>query len=143
MCTAVLIGCDPATPPLPPQLNSYYVGAIGQQWWRHLFVTPWCKGVLHWFIFPGSGEQRNWPRLKNKPEIPVFQKDFCTHVDMFCDFLLPTYKGYLHVKIKLFLTVKSDQDPDPPWSALVLLPRSGSWIINKVIVAHHFWHGFV
>jgi hypothetical protein len=31
MCTAVLTGWDPAIPPLPPHLGSYYECAIGQQ----------------------------------------------------------------------------------------------------------------
>jgi hypothetical protein len=30
LCTAVLVGLDPATPPLPPHLGLYTRGAIGQ-----------------------------------------------------------------------------------------------------------------
>ncbi len=46
---------------------------------RHLFVTPWCKGLLHWFVFPGSGsrEQRNSPKLTNKHDLRrSFKKAF-------------------------------------------------------------------
>ncbi len=37
---------------------------------------------------------------------------FCTFVGMFFD-LLPTFKFIFHVKIQLFVTHKSYQDPDP------------------------------
>ncbi len=41
MCTAVLIGWDPETPP-PPALGFTYEGAIGQpRDGRHLFAAPW------------------------------------------------------------------------------------------------------
>ncbi len=40
MCTAVLIGWDPATPPLPPHLDSYYEALLVNKDRRHLFVTP-------------------------------------------------------------------------------------------------------
>ncbi len=38
--TAVLIGWDPATPPLPPHLGSYTRALLASQDRRHLFVTP-------------------------------------------------------------------------------------------------------
>ncbi len=44
-CTAVLIGWDPATPPPPPALDSYYEGAIGQQ--RQ--TTPLCNPLIKTF----------------------------------------------------------------------------------------------
>ncbi len=37
--TAVLIGCDPATPPLPPHLGSYTRALLVSQGRQHLFVT--------------------------------------------------------------------------------------------------------
>jgi hypothetical protein len=41
MCTAVLIGLDPATPPpLPQHLSSYTRAQLGSQDKQHLFVTP-------------------------------------------------------------------------------------------------------
>ncbi len=41
LCTAVLIGWDPATPPLPQHLDSYTRELLVSQDRRHLFVTPW------------------------------------------------------------------------------------------------------
>ncbi len=38
LCTAVLIGRDPANPPPPPIFGLIYEGAIGQQDRRHLSV---------------------------------------------------------------------------------------------------------
>ncbi len=41
LCTALLIGWDPATPPpLPPHLGSYTRALLVSQDRRHLFVTP-------------------------------------------------------------------------------------------------------
>jgi hypothetical protein len=42
LCTAVLIGWDPATPPLRPLLGSYTRALLVSQDKRHLFVTTWC-----------------------------------------------------------------------------------------------------
>jgi hypothetical protein len=42
MFTAVLIGRDPATLPLPPHMGSYTRALLVSQDKRHLFVTPWC-----------------------------------------------------------------------------------------------------
>ncbi len=39
LCTAVLIGWDPATPPLPPHLGSHMRSLLVSQDRRHLFVT--------------------------------------------------------------------------------------------------------
>jgi hypothetical protein len=64
---------------------------------------------------PGSGKLTNL-------------KGFCAFVGMFFD-LSPTLSTYIcHVKIQLFVTQKSDQDPDPdpPGSALIWLPGAGS-----------------
>ncbi len=44
LCTAVLVGWDSETPPLPPRLGSYTRGLLISKDRRHLFVTPW----LHW-----------------------------------------------------------------------------------------------
>jgi hypothetical protein len=41
LSTAVLIGWDPATTPLPPRLGSYTRALLVSQDWRHLYVTPW------------------------------------------------------------------------------------------------------
>ncbi len=43
LCTAVLIGWDPETPPLPPHLGSYLRALLASQDGRHLFVTPWLE----------------------------------------------------------------------------------------------------
>jgi hypothetical protein len=55
LCTAALIGWDPATPPpssLPPHMGSYTRALLVSQDRRHLFVTPWPvlirKGNLPW-----------------------------------------------------------------------------------------------
>jgi hypothetical protein len=45
---------------------------------------------------------------------------------------LTSFKNIFHVKIKLFVTLKSDQDPDSYGSALVWLPGSGSALRKKV-----------
>jgi len=44
--TAVLIGRDPATPPLSPHLGSNTRALLVSQERRHLFVTPWCEYTL-------------------------------------------------------------------------------------------------
>jgi hypothetical protein len=42
LCTAVLIGCDLATPPFPRiWVQSYTRAPLVSQDGRHLFVTPW------------------------------------------------------------------------------------------------------
>ncbi len=45
LCTAVLFGSDPATPPLPPHLGSYTRALLVSQDRRHLFLTP-CPNRL-------------------------------------------------------------------------------------------------
>jgi hypothetical protein len=45
LCTAVLIGWDPATPLLPPHLGSYTRALLDSQDRRHLFVIPW---IIDW-----------------------------------------------------------------------------------------------
>ncbi len=45
LCTAVLIGRDPATPPLPP-LGSYTRALLVSQDRRHLFVTSCCRSII-------------------------------------------------------------------------------------------------
>ncbi len=48
MCTAVLIGWDPATPSLPPHLDSYYEGVLlVSKDRRHLLVTPWVAVTIY------------------------------------------------------------------------------------------------
>jgi hypothetical protein len=49
LCTAVLIGWNPASPP-PPHLGSYTRALLVSQDRRHLFVTPW--GNLFCKAFP-------------------------------------------------------------------------------------------
>ncbi len=41
MCVAILIGWDPATPPISPHLDSYARALLVSKDRRHLFVTPW------------------------------------------------------------------------------------------------------
>ncbi len=57
----------------------------------------------HWFGSPGSGsrEQRNWPKLTNKPEIQSFKKALYPR-------RYGVYFYYFQIKIQLFLTAKPD-----------------------------------
>ncbi len=59
LCTAVLIGWDPATPPLLPHLGSYTRALLAGKDRRHLFVTP----CLH--QMKGSFFSRKVLSLKN------------------------------------------------------------------------------
>jgi hypothetical protein len=43
MCTAVLIGWDPATPPFPPHCDSYTRALLVSKDRRHLSVTAWGR----------------------------------------------------------------------------------------------------
>jgi hypothetical protein len=43
LCTAGLIGWDPATPLLPTHLGSFTRALLVSQDRRHLFVTPWSR----------------------------------------------------------------------------------------------------
>jgi hypothetical protein len=93
----------------------------------------------HSFGSPGSG-------------FKAFQNDLCTYVGtgMFYGILrtLSTYRypGTLyrtfHVKIRLFVTAKSDQDPDPHEFAVVWLPvcgsTSGSALRSKIGSGYRF-----
>ncbi len=47
LCTAVLIGWDPATPPFPPHLGSYTRALLVNQDRRHLFVTYCLKLIIY------------------------------------------------------------------------------------------------
>ncbi len=49
LCAAVLIGWDPATPPLPPHLVSNTRAPLVSQDRRPLFITPWdlCLRCIH------------------------------------------------------------------------------------------------
>ncbi len=54
--------------------------------------------------------------------VSLFQKGFCPFIFMFFD-LLPTLSIFFHVKIQLFVTLKSDQDPDrTAWIRIGLAP---------------------
>ncbi len=46
MRTALHIGWDPTTSPLPPHLGSYTRNLLVSQGSRHLFVTPWWENTL-------------------------------------------------------------------------------------------------
>ncbi len=74
LCTAVLIGWDPTTPPLPPHMSSYTRALLVSQDRRHLSVTPWGIRIsatllpaLHVIFF-----QLSWrplfKKLMNSPE---------------------------------------------------------------------------
>ncbi len=41
LCTALLIGWSPASPPLPPVFGLIYEGAIGQPRWTTSVCNPW------------------------------------------------------------------------------------------------------
>ncbi len=48
MCTAVLIGWDPATPPSPRNWTSITRALLVSKDRRHLLVTPWLGRLLLW-----------------------------------------------------------------------------------------------
>jgi len=48
LCTAALIGWDPATPSLPPHLGLYTRALLVSQDRRHLFITPCLKPSKSW-----------------------------------------------------------------------------------------------
>ncbi len=48
MCTAVLIGWDPATPPSPRIWTRITWSLLVSKDRRHLFVIPWCQAKEHW-----------------------------------------------------------------------------------------------
>ncbi len=54
LCTAVLIGWEPATPPLPPHLGSYKSALLVIQDRRHLFVTPCLVALRICWILHGT-----------------------------------------------------------------------------------------
>jgi hypothetical protein len=94
MCTAGLIGWDPATPPPPPAFGLIYKGAIGQWsskidhislwppgdwstsapyglcnddlifWYKNFFAIPW-----RWH--PGRGSRCEWPPWAGLPTEPA------------------------------------------------------------------------
>ncbi len=64
LCTAVLIGWDPATPPLSTYLGSYTWTLLVSQDRRHLFVTPWSQLSSARIYRPSFHE--------NKPKTLVF-----------------------------------------------------------------------
>ncbi len=65
MCTAVLIGWDPATPPPPPShLGSCTRLLLVSQDRRHFFVTPWLEVSLGaWILHEGleAGDHNGLP----------------------------------------------------------------------------------
>jgi hypothetical protein len=85
LCTAVLIGWDPATLPPPPHLGSFTRALLVRQDRRHLFVTPclpetyicpvgWCEGLLIALFRSCYAQNSNSPSLQNwqihTPAIP-------------------------------------------------------------------------
>ncbi len=62
---------------------------------------------------------RNWTILTKKTSFPAFQNGLSSFVDMFLRHITYTVQESFYVKIKLFATAKSDQDPDsnpdPHW----------------------------
>jgi hypothetical protein len=58
MCTAVLIGGDPATPSLPPHLDSYYERTIGEQRQTSSLCNPLCD-ENYWKKRYGTGDKYN------------------------------------------------------------------------------------
>ncbi len=90
----------------------------------------------HWFGSPGSEcvgnadpdkdpEARKLTKNYKKTWFPAFQTGFCTYFGMFYFYdKIPTTKFIFHVKIQLFVTARSDQDPDPHGSASVWLSGS-------------------
>ncbi len=68
MCTAVLIGCDPASPHLPPHLGSYYPAKIDDisLWPRPRFQAAKKAGKC---MFKGKFEKvSNWRFVYLEPE---------------------------------------------------------------------------
>ncbi len=87
MCTAVLIGWDPATPPLPPHLGSYTRALLVSQDRRPLFVTPGLHS-LHGRMCDRdtvgrSTDSHDQPKLfelpHSLPRSPVFQSSLRCH----------------------------------------------------------------
>ncbi len=64
LCTAVLIGWDPAaSPPPSPHLGSYTRALLVSQDWWHLFVTPWGGSGIHSIRSiegPNGGNAASW-----------------------------------------------------------------------------------
>ncbi len=52
-------------------------------------------------------------QLTSKPDFLLFKKVFCTYIDIFFGLLPMHIILYFLVKIQLFMTEKSDQDPNP------------------------------
>ncbi len=79
MCAAVLIDWDPATPLLPPHLDSYTRALLVRKDRRHLFVTPekesfWGDQPIPWSLVGGWGKPNPSPSLLSFicPTSPLF-----------------------------------------------------------------------
>ncbi len=81
LCTAGLIGRDPATPPLPPHLGSYT-----RAYWsakicrRHLFATLWLKSkekALNTYKVVGNGWASGGPHCDEGVELGGRQVEVC------------------------------------------------------------------
>ncbi len=66
LCTAVLIGRDPATLPLLPHLGSYIRALLVSQDRRHLFVTPLIEiNKQLYYLCLKYVPSGHWPELCN------------------------------------------------------------------------------
>jgi len=104
--------------------------------WIRILTDPFIRlFLIRTRIWNGDSDPGAWKLIKNNKWtwFPDFQKVFCTFVGMFLTYHLSKY--IFHVEIKLFVTLKSDQDPDPHGNALVWLPGSGSAL--KLIRIHN------
>jgi hypothetical protein len=116
MCTAVLIGWDPATPPLPriwTRITVLTRAQLVSKYRRHLFVTPWlCDTVTSkedtsigevrpansWvscqiYIYFGSALFRIHDLLRIRP----FQDPTFSGYDLFRIWLLPLFLGFIRI----------------------------------------------
>jgi hypothetical protein len=73
MCTAVLIGWDPETPPLPPHFGLILRGRYWSANRRHLFVTPWCLWFWRQIIGTNTAYTLKWTWRKNSSMYNICQ----------------------------------------------------------------------
>jgi hypothetical protein len=70
-------------------------------------------------------------KLNKKNVVSCLKKGFCTFLGMFLNLVVIIYFNYIfHVNIQLFVTLMSDQDPDPE-------PHGSKLVrINNIGISH-------
>jgi hypothetical protein len=166
LCTALLIGWDPATP-LPPHLGSYARSLLASQDRRHLFVTPYVvntvkKGApMQWemIILRNHSKQIHYKPPKNTKN--TYCSVLCTlsslkrsNITTIC-----TYTVYTTVHECIFV-FKVDNEGDPltlnpsvlfltphlphcftlpSYTATTLLVMSSVWIYVHGMLNSYLW----